>query len=110
MSLERSCAWTLRTLVSLVVAVTLLTASPASAQEGQEAEKKSFSLAEALAEHRLPLALEEGRLTGPGAEWLWSRAADSAVVSLGESHATREIPQVMAAILGSLRPTAFPTW
>lgn len=123
MPYERPCAWTVRTLwigrtlwaprtlVSLATALALLAASPPvkgqESQEGQQAAKKSLSLAEALAGHRLPLALEEGRLTGPGAEWLWSRAADSAVVTLGESHATREAPQVMAAIVSSLRPEGF---
>lgn len=45
-----------------------------------------------------PLALVDGRLTGPGARWLGTAAARAQFLFIGEEHDTREIPTLLAAL------------
>ena len=78
----------------------LIGLSPASAQE---ADTASTSLTEALRANGYPLRLEDGALRGSGGEWLREQAAQAPVVTLGESHATKEIPAVMTALIRHLQ-------
>jgi hypothetical protein len=47
--------------------------------------------------------VDDNTLRGAGGTWLRDRARDAAVITLGESHATQEIPALMAALLADLQ-------
>ncbi|MBA3891510.1 MAG: hypothetical protein H0X64_13365 [Gemmatimonadaceae bacterium] len=55
-----------------------------------------------LRQHRHPLALENGRLTGPGARLLLEAAAGAQFFMVGESHNVAEIPRFTAALFDTL--------
>lgn len=85
-------------------------AGPAAlaAQEGGGAGTgKEDALLEALEAHRHPVALEEGRLTGPGGELLLRNASDARYLLVGETHGVAEAPAVMSALFRQLQPAGY---
>ncbi len=65
------------------------------------------SPAETVAEHAFALRVEDGGLTGPGADWLWASAGDAQFVVFGEQRDVPEIAQVVAATYRRLAPEGF---
>jgi len=57
---------------------------------------------ELIAEHMRPLTLEDGRLGGPGAEFLLDEASDASFLCIGEAHLTEETPAFMRALFTPL--------
>jgi hypothetical protein len=53
---------------------------------------------------RSALRLEQGQLTGPGADLLAQEIAKSRFVMIGEDHGTREIPAFVTAVCGLVGP------
>lgn len=104
-------------LVPLVLAsAVLLAPEPGGGPTAQEPPAPAPApakptLSEAVAATALPLRLEDGRLagrlTGPGADWLRERAAESAAVVVGESHGVAEIPGVIGALVADLRSLGY---
>lgn len=90
-------------LVGLILLFSHLWASPLVAQDPSGADTAATTLTEALRSHRLPLQWEAGALRGAGGVWLREQAAKATVVTLGESHATQEIPAVMTALIKDLQ-------
>lgn len=56
------------------------------------------ALIQALRTQRMDIALVDGRLSGPGAQWLQRETPSAQFVLVGEEHATAEIPQFAAAL------------
>lgn len=78
----------------------------AEAQPGAQ-DTAGRPLQEALRAHRQPLALEDGELTGPGAEWLVSEAGVARYTLVGETHGVAEAPALMAALFRALQPHGY---
>lgn len=92
-----------RLLIGISLCLGLIGTSPVLAQDPSDADTASTTLQEALQNNRYPLRLEEGELQGESGAWLREQAAEATVVTLGESHATQEIPAVMAALIEDLQ-------
>ncbi|MGQ0649787.1 MAG: hypothetical protein ACT4P7_19715, partial [Gemmatimonadaceae bacterium] len=60
-----------------------------------------------LAANRHELALRDGRLTGPGAEFLLRQGKSAQFFMVGEEHGVAELPQVITALLRELRPAGY---
>lgn len=92
-----------RTCAVLVVPLVAL-AAPVTAQESDTARA---GLQAALETHRRPLALEGGRLTGPGAELLLAGAGAARYTLVGETHGVAEAPPLVAALFRALQPEGY---
>jgi len=75
--------------------------------QGQTASKPKPTLEEALVQARISLVLQDGKLSGPGADILNAAVQQSRFVMLGESHMTREIPRFTAAFCDMMHPDAY---
>jgi hypothetical protein len=64
-------------------------------------------LAVALTAHRLTLRLDEGKLSGPGADFLVAEGKDSQFFLIGEDHGGVESPRFAAAMYGALQPAGY---
>lgn len=89
-------------LFSLILTVLCLGLLPAPVP-AQPADTTSASLSEALRAHRYPLRVDDDTLRGEGGEWLAQHAKNATVVTLGESHGTKEIPAIMEALFEELQ-------
>lgn len=84
----------------------------AGAAEGQQQDPgvedtAGTALQEALRAHRHSLALQDGELTGPGAEMLVSEAGAARYTLVGETHGVAEAPALMAALFRALQPHGY---
>ena len=94
--------------VVLLAGGLLLGGASATAGQQQPTEPDSApSLADVLREHRLPLILEGGELSGPGADLLREEAAASRYLLVGETHGVAETPDLIAALFRELRPAGY---
>jgi len=82
---------------ALLLALLLLPAYPASAQQSDSAAVRA-AFDSVLTAHTYPATLEDGRLTGPGADWLVARGREVDHFLMGERHGTAEIPAVAATL------------
>jgi len=57
------------------------------------AEDDSQDFQALLAQHQYAISVEEGKLTGPGADWLNTEIKENDFFIFGEQHATKEIAQ-----------------
>jgi len=64
-------------------------------------------LAEWLRRNAREVRLENGRLAGAGADWLFERAARAQFVFVGEEHGVAEIPKLAAALWRGLVPLGY---
>jgi len=60
-----------------------------------------------LHENRYTLALDEGRITGPGADFLLKEAAQAHFFMVGEEHGIAEVPEFTSALFRALRPYGY---
>lgn len=86
-------------------------ASPVQAQESEEdveedAEERR-TLQSALEEHRHPLGLVDGELSGPGGELLLREASRARYVLVGETHGVAETPALVSALFRDLQPAGY---
>ena len=92
----------------VLLATTLLLASPpAAAGQDRGRADSTRSLEDVLREHRYALTLEEGRLSGSGAELLRDEAAASRYLLVGETHGVAETPDLIAALFRELQPAGY---
>jgi hypothetical protein len=70
-------------------------------------EEAVSPLLEALAAHRHPLGLEDGRLSGPGGELLVAEAGAARYTLVGETHGVAEAPALVAALFRALRTDGY---
>lgn len=78
----------------------------AEAQAGA-GEPETLSLRTALERHRHALSLEDGRLTGPGADLLLREAAAARHLLVGETHGVAEVPPLAADLFRRLRDDGY---
>jgi len=64
-------------------------------------------LRQALQNHQFEFQLNEGVLTGNGAEWLSETAAASQFMLIGEDHGIAELPQFTAALYQRIQPAGY---
>lgn len=85
-------------------ALTLLASPGAAIQQppAASAPAPSEALTQLLRQNLHPIRLEGGRLTGPGADLLFSAVADSQFVGLGEVHNNRDVPAIATALFRHL--------
>lgn len=102
---------TVRPAPALAAAVLLLATGPLSARQPAESpaagDTADSELLAALEAQRRPLALEDGRLTGPGAELLLSGAAGARYTLVGETHGVAEAPELVGALFRALQPDGY---
>lgn len=91
----------MRCVLLLGLCLGLMGLRPLAAQAPSDAD--SLTLREALRQHRHPIRVNDNTLRGAGGTWLRDRALDAAVITLGEMHATQEIPALMAALIADLQ-------
>lgn len=65
------------------------------------------SLKEELTKGSMALRMNQGKLEGPGAEFLLREARGSQFVLVGEDHGLAEVPQFCGALFGELRTSGF---
>lgn len=96
--------YTRRPLLASLLLLLLSGACPflAPAQSSSKPDS-SLTLEEALRENRYPLRVENDNLQGSGGAWLVERAKNATVITLGESHGTKEIPAIMSALSEELQ-------
>lgn len=69
-----------------------------------EAEKDTtITLEEALKNNQYSLRLDDSQLKGEGGDWLRKQAAEATIVTIGESHGTKEIPAIISALIYHLQ-------
>jgi hypothetical protein len=64
-------------------------------------------LLEALQRNRLPLAMSDGRPTGPGWDWLVRESRDARFTLIGEEHGVAETAQLAAALFNAVRGSGY---
>ena len=103
--LRRGAAASLAAAVLAVVAG----AAPAGASAQQEGEGGDETLAvrTALERNRHALTMEDGRLTGPGADFLLREAAAARHLLVGETHGVAEAPALVADLFRRLRDDGY---
>ena len=73
------------------------------AQDTTKTDSTSQTLQEILRENRYPVTVTDGKLKGEGGRWLIERSKEATVVTVGETHASREIPELMNALFTELQ-------
>lgn len=68
-----------------------------------DSSNSSITLQEALQENSYNFRLERDKLEGKGGLLLQEEAADADIVTIGEMHATREIPTLAGLLIGHLQ-------
>lgn len=103
-----------RTVPALAVAVALaalgLQAMPSpalAAAAAPSAEVPSTPLVAMLRAAALPLSLDAGRLSGPGADWISEASVNTQFVLVGEDHGMAEAPAVASAMWSAQLGGAF---
>ncbi|MGM0547044.1 MAG: hypothetical protein ACQEST_10010 [Bacteroidota bacterium] len=70
--------------------------------QDNKGKESSKSLKQVLKENRYELSVEGDKLKGEGGEWLISESKKASVVTIGEIHATKEIPALVESLIKSL--------
>jgi hypothetical protein len=95
---------------ALAAVCLLLAAGPLAAQQqgaAADGDTARSELRAALEAHRRPLALENGGLTGPGAELLLSGARRARYTLVGETHGVAQAPPLVGALFRALQPHGY---
>lgn len=85
-----------------VLILTVVT-SDVMGQKNQEADTSDTTLIQLMEQNTYPIELEDGEINGKGAEWLIKKSKEATIVSMGESHATQEIPAMIKALIEELQ-------
>lgn len=85
-----------------VLGFQLVFISPIQAQKNT-APDAAKSLEKALVQNRYSINLEGDKPEGEGWKWLTKKAESADIITLGESHGTKEIPNVMGALIKNLK-------
>ena len=76
---------------------------PVSTFAQQQNQQDSLGLKEVLDKNRYPLQLDDGQIGGKGGEWLREQARKATLVTVGESHGSKEIPAIVKALVTDLQ-------
>ncbi|WP_445664742.1 hypothetical protein [Fodinibius sp. AD559] len=88
-------------LLSVLILILFTGVSQVFGQDKRDKES-SISLKEVLQENRYELSLENDKLKGEGGKWLIQKSKQASVVTIGEMHATKEIPKLIQSLITSL--------
>lgn len=91
-------------LVSLYCASLLVFGAPVA--HAQSAASDSL-LRALLHEHRRTLVLDQGRLSGAGADFLLEEGRQAQFFMIGEEHGIADVPELTAAVFRALRPHGY---
>lgn len=80
--------------------------APAQAAAPNPITALALTLDAALRANTLTIRLENGRLSGPGAEGLLAEGAGSRFFVIGEQHVSKEIPEFTSALFRDLNARA----
>jgi hypothetical protein len=94
----RSRQWLVVCLVLFLMGVV-----PVTALGQQQTQQDSLSLKEVLENNRYPIQLDNGQLEGKGGNWLLEQAQKATIVTVGESHGSKEIPAIIKALVTDLQ-------
>lgn len=73
------------------------------AQDTSKTDSTSQTLQQVLREHRYPITVNDNKLGGKGGRWLVQQAKKATIVTIGETHASREIPELMNMLFQELQ-------
>lgn len=85
-----------------VLIITIFISTSQVFGQDKESKESSKSLKEVLKENRYELSLKDEKLEGEGGEWLINESKKASVVTIGEMHATREIPILIQSLVRSM--------
>ena len=85
----------------------LLCIAPHAARSETPDASTTPTLVERLRQHALPMSMKEGRLRGPGADWITRESANAQFVLIGEDHGMAQPPQIAAALWNAPAGAAF---
>lgn len=92
---------------SVVLCCAFVSGATAQEQETPGASREGPALVSALQGHRYPLALEDGVLSGTGADLLLREAAAARYLLVGETHGVAEVPGLVAALFRELQDDGY---
>jgi len=95
------------TAVAAAAPLTGLRGAPQAAAEAAPKPSPLDRLAEAAAAHRLAVAFDGTRFSGPGYEWLLKQGSAARAVLLGEEHGIAENPKLAAQLFADLVPHGY---
>lgn len=84
-----------------VVIMIFISGSKVFGQEKQDSESAKM-LKEVLKENRYELSVDHGEVKGEGGKWLINESKKASVVTIGEMHATKEIPALVQSLVKSM--------
>lgn len=85
-------------LSALFLALFLSGAAFQNTKPETDSNEQSQALAEALRQHSYPISLREGKLIGPGLDFLARKSTQAQFVLFGEEHYVKEFPEFLSAL------------
>lgn len=92
-----------RSLLAFLLLLLLSGACPLLSPAQSPEPDTSLTLEEALSKHSYPIRVENDSLQGAGGDWLVEQAKQATIITLGESHGTKEIPVIMGALFEEMQ-------
>lgn len=94
---------------AVIVGLVVAASAGVLAQRPQESETREAAeaLDDLIARHRHELKIVDGRLAGPGGDWLVEAADRAHFFMVGEQHATADIARLATAMVRSFRPLGY---
>jgi hypothetical protein len=91
-----------RSAVPLILVLTLLATGQEKPRFATDSEEQQKALALAMRQNCYTLSLANGKLEGPGMEFLAQNVRNAQFVVFGEEHSVKEFPQFLAALFSVL--------
>lgn len=89
--------------LAFILILISLTSDLVKGQEKQKVASSDTTLIQVMEQNKYPVELEKGEMKGEGAEWLLEKSKEATIVTMGESHATQEIPAMTKALIEELQ-------
>ncbi len=87
----------------IILIAGLIIAAPDILTAQNDTDSTATSLSELLRDNRYPISIKNGELKGEGGKWLRNKATEASVITLGETHASQEIPALVQALIKDLQ-------
>ena len=95
-------AWAM-SLTALIFLGSIVSFSELHAQSTSGADTASVTLKKVLQKNSYPIFVKKGELKGRGGALLLKRAKEATIVTIGESHATQQIPLMITSLINELQ-------
>jgi|GEM_PF-3649678 len=92
---------------NIALALMLCLTMAGSALASDQADSNGDGLDALIARHSKALEIRDGKLAGPGGEWLAKQAGSVRFTLFGESHMTREIPELATGLWRGIAPAGY---